>query len=57
LNQSVSRNVSFSENEPSSKTIRNSQPSASAWIECGRPARKFHRSPTFTSSRKLRPSG
>ena len=54
-NQSVSRKVSFSEKSPSSKTSRNSQPSSSPWIECGIPAGKFQRSPSPTSSTKLRP--
>lgn len=55
-NQSVIRKVESSEELPSSKTRRNSQPSSNTWIECGMPAGKFHRSPTPTSSRKLRPS-
>ncbi len=53
--QSVSWNVLFSENDPSSNTSRNSAPSSSAWIECGRPDGKYQRSPSPTSSIKLRP--
>ena len=54
--QSLSRKVSSSEKLPSSKTSRNSQPSPSSpWIECGMPAGKYHRSPSPTSSWKVRP--
>lgn len=58
--QSVSRRVSFSSNAPSSKMRRNSAPSLysqfsvssqslgpNAWMECGIPAGKYHRSPAF----------
>ncbi len=40
-----------------SKTSRNSQPSCNAWIECGIPAGKYQRSPSWTSAMKLRPCG
>ncbi|MEJ1231403.1 MAG: hypothetical protein WDM88_13350 [Galbitalea sp.] len=39
--------VSFSEKLPLSKTSRNSQPSSSAWMECGVTEGKFHRSPAL----------
>ena len=43
------RKVSSSENEPLSKMRRNSAPSGDvsfAWMECGLPAGKYHRSPS-----------
>ena len=55
-NQSDSRNVKFSEKSGSLNTRRNSTPSSRAWIECGRPASKFHRSPALTSSMYDRPN-
>src|ERR1700730_8024473 len=56
LNQSLSRKVSSSSKSPLSKTSRNSQPSGlRPWIECGTPPGKYQRSPTPTSSTKLRP--
>jgi hypothetical protein len=54
--KSLSRKVLFSENAPSSKTSRNCAPSSNAWMLCGTPCGKNHRSPAFTSSMKLRPS-
>jgi oxalate decarboxylase len=43
---------------PSSKTSRNSHPSGPRpWIEWGMPPAKYQRSPTPTSSTKLRPCG
>lgn len=48
--QSVKRNVSFSSNVPESKISRNSAPSGFvplAWMECGFPAGKYHKSPSF----------
>src|SRR5438034_3007103 len=55
LNKSVIRKVSFSEKLPLSNTSRNSQPSSKPWIECGMTEGKFHRSPSPTSSMKVRP--
>lgn len=49
-NQSVSKSVSFSSKVPASKTSKNSAPSGSvslAWMECGSPAGKYHKSPSF----------
>ena len=58
LNQSLSRNVPSSSKSPSSNTRRNSHPSGPRpWIECGIPPGKYQRSPTPTSSTKLRPCG
>src|SRR5580658_6306232 len=53
--QSVRRKVEFSEKVPSAKTSRNSHPSCRAWIECGQPPGKNHRSPWPTSSMKFWP--
>src|ERR1700730_7392151 len=56
LIQSLSRKVLSSSKSPSSNTRRNSAPSGPRpWIECGIPGGKYHRSPTPTSSTKLRP--
>ena len=58
-NQSVIRKVESSEKFPSSNTSRNSQPSSgpsSPWIEWGIPPGKYQRSPSPTSSMKVRPS-
>ena len=58
LIQSLSRKVLSSSKSPSSNTNRNSAPSGPRpWIECGMPGGKYHRSPTPTSSTKLRPCG
>jgi hypothetical protein len=48
--QSVRRNVASSEKAPESKTRMNSAPSFVvffAWMECGLPAGKYHRSPSL----------
>src|SRR5712671_3274458 len=57
-NQSEIRKVLSSENEPSSNTSKNSQPSGpKPWIECGYPAGKYQRSPLPTSPTNTVPSG
>jgi hypothetical protein len=54
-NISETRKASSSEKLQSSKTSKNSQPSSSAWIECGTPAGKNHTSPALISSMKVSP--
>ncbi len=55
--KSERRKVESSEKLPSSNMRRNSQPFLpSPWIECGKPAGKYQRSPLETSPIKFPPS-
>jgi len=55
-NQSVTKSVLYSVALPSSKHRMNSHPSGpSPCSECGRPAGKYQRSPSFTSATEARP--